>query len=85
MAQVTFALNIDDSLVAEATAALCWKGGYQVQVPDPENPGQTIANPATPEDGAKQAVNGFILNAITDYKNMQALQAVTPPAGNLIS
>jgi hypothetical protein len=86
---VTFSLNIDDSLIDTATAALCWKGGYQPEVtdPDPESPtyGQQIANPVTPEDGAKQAVINFILNQVTEYSNRQALAAVTPPDSSLIS
>lgn len=86
---VTFTLNIDSTLVPTVTTALCALSGYQATVTDndPNSPtyGQQIANPVTPEDGAKQAVINYILNQVTEYNNRQALLAVTPPDSTLIS
>jgi hypothetical protein len=89
MSQISFTLNIDDSLLPTVTTALCALSGYQPEVtdsdPTSETYGQQIANPISPEDGAKQAVIQYILNQVTEYNNRQALLAVTPPDSTLIS
>jgi hypothetical protein len=83
--QVTFTLNVDESILPTVTTALCNLSGWQAEVPDPSNPGQMIANPQSSEDGAKQAVINFILNQVQEFNNRAALQAVVPPNSTLIS
>jgi hypothetical protein len=89
MATVTFTLNVDDSILPTVTTALCALSGYQAEVTDtdPTSPtyGQQIANPVTPEDGAKQAVIGYILNQVQEYQNRAVLATVVPPDSSLIS
>jgi hypothetical protein len=85
MATVAVTINIDNTLIPQAEAALAWKTGYQAQIPNPNGDGTMIANPVTLGQNAKQAIIAYVKNAILDYQNMQAQQAVVPPADNLIS
>ena len=50
---------------------------YQSTVQDPENAGETIANPQTIEEFVSDKVAGFIDNVVTENANKQALASVT--------
>jgi hypothetical protein len=79
MATTTIQLTVDNSIIPQAVAALNWKHGYAATLPD----GTT--NPVTPAQDAKACIKDFVKNAITEYNNMSALQAVTAPQDNLFS
>lgn len=85
MPKTPITINIDNTLLPQAVAALNWRTGYQVKVEDPNNPGTQIDNPVTPQQNAKQAIAAFVKNAITDYQNQQALQNVQQVDTALIS
>lgn len=66
----TISLSCDDAAFELAATALCATYGYQPTVPDPDKPGQMMANPITPRDFAiaqvvnfiKDVARGFIAN-----------------------
>src|ERR1035437_11001703 len=70
---------IDSTLITEAVQALCAQGGYQALIPDPANPGQTIPNPQTRPQFAKQVIRDFIRNAVLEQRNRAAQQATVAP------
>lgn len=85
MATTAITLNIDTTILPDTIAALNWQAGYQAQIPDPSNPGQLMANPVTPAQNAKIALKNHVLNAVTEYHNMQAVQASAVPNASLIT
>lgn len=89
MATTAITLNIDSTLLPTAANALAWKGGWKPTITDtnPQSPTyqQQIPNPVTKNAFAKQQIISHVMNAIADYQAMQAVQAVVPPASNLIS
>lgn len=89
MATTPITLNIDSTLLTTAANALALKGGWQAQVLDinPASPtyNTMIANPVTKNAFAKQQLINYVYDAVADYQAMTAIQAVVPPASNLIS
>lgn len=81
MATTTIQTNIDNAILADAIAALCWSVNYQATIPDPANKGQFITNPITPAIAAKAALAGIVANVYVQYKQSQATAAVVPPTG----
>jgi hypothetical protein len=84
MATTPITLNIDTTLIAEAVTALCARGGYQANIPNPNGPG-LIPNPVTQSQFAKQVLRDFVRNTILDQRNQAALQASQPVDVSLIS
>lgn len=85
MATQAITLNIDTTLLPTVVAALCWQGMYQTSVPDPQNPGQTMPNPVTPNQFAKQQLINYIRNTVVGYQQGQAQQSIQPPSASLIN
>lgn len=58
----TISLSCEDAAFDLAATALCATYGYQPTVPDPDpdHPGQTIVNPVTPGEFARQQIVKFI-------------------------
>lgn len=71
MATKTLSLACDADAFDLASLAMCVTYGYQAQVPDPDNPGQTKANPVTPGDFAKQQIINFIKDVTRAYLHRQ--------------
>lgn len=73
MAQIN--LTIPDAHINRVTDALCASGGYQAQIPDPANPGQTIPNPVGKPAFAKSVVSNWIRNVVSQVENQTAISA----------
>lgn len=52
--------------------ALCARYGYQATIPDPNNVGQTIANPQTDNAFAEQVVRRWVRDETEQYEKRQA-------------
>jgi hypothetical protein len=85
MATTAITINVDNSILASAIAALNWKSGYQTQIPGPGDTGQMIPNPVTPAQAAKAQIITYVENCMIDYANMQSSQTNTAPAASLFS
>lgn len=79
MATTAVTLNIDNTILATAVAALNWRANYQATLPD----GTT--NPITPNQNAKLVLKAYVMQAIKDYNAYQTQLATAAPADNLIS
>ena len=85
MPTTAITLNIDTTLINEAVDALCTQGGYRATLPDPNNAGQTIPNPQTKNQFAKQQLRDFVRNAVLEQRNRAAQAANQPVDEGLIT
>lgn len=85
MATTPVTINIDNTLITEALNALCAQGGYSATIPDPQDAGQTIANPVTKAAFAKQVIRDYVRNAVYEQRNRAAQAANQPVDPTLIS
>ena len=75
MAQVT--INIGNADLPTIVSAFSAIYGYQANIPDPNNPGQTIPNPVTPQEFARQQIIRYVKDVTRQYLQEQS-QAAAP-------
>ena len=83
MAKTTISIQVDNTILPTAIAALNARSGYSPTVDD--GSGNQVANPVTPAQNARQVIITYVRNAITEYQNQQAVAGVTPADATLIS
>jgi hypothetical protein len=81
VAQITITLNLPDNLPADITPAeilkkLVRRWGWTAQVPDPDNPGQTVQNPVT----AKKYFDRYIWNFMRQELQAELVDKVADAA-----
>lgn len=76
----TVSINIPDTIAPRVLTAFANTYGYQAQIPDPNNPGQTIANPVTEAQFAKTQLISHIKDVIYNYESSLAVQTALTDA-----
>ena len=67
--------NVPDEHVDNAKLVLAEHFGYQEQIPDPENPGQMMANPQVPMAFVKQEVIRLMERGVKNKLKGEAARA----------
>ncbi len=78
----TISISVPDAIAARVTADMCYYNGYQSQVPDPNNPGQTMPNPITPGQFVKNCIKQYVLNCCVAYEAQKAADDARSAAAN---
>lgn len=69
MAAIT--ITIPDAVITRVLDALSLGRGYQTEIPDPDNPGQTIPNPASKANYAKAQLKSFVRSEVRSYESVR--------------
>jgi hypothetical protein len=70
MANIT--ITIPDAMLPRVQAAVAADQGWQAQVPDPANPGQTIPNPETQVELVRRVLKNYLRTITVGYEAGQA-------------
>lgn len=74
MAVTPITINIDNTVLNRIITDLSSSGGYQAQIPDPNNPKNLIPNTQTAAQFAKQMLISYIITTCKNYEQQQAVQ-----------
>jgi len=77
---VTISYTFPDAFAPRIIEAFCVTYGYQQNVLDPDNPGQTIPNPETAAEFARRKVAEYTKEVITAYETKKTQQTLATAA-----
>ena len=77
MATLTFSFETGAVTTASIVDAICGNYQYQATIPDPNSPGDTIANPESKAAFAKRMVKNFIVDNYKSYDRSVKVAAIT--------
>ncbi len=83
MATLSFSFETGSVTVARIVDAMALHYGYQANIPDPANAGQTIANPETKAQFAKSQIRHIIMEAVKNAEMTEARQAAEATVTNI--
>jgi hypothetical protein len=75
MATLSFSFDTGSVTVARIVDAMAITYGYQATIPDPQNAGQSIANPETKAQFAKAQIKRIITEAVKNAEMHEARKA----------
>jgi len=62
----------DPNTYTSLVTAVCANGNYQANIPDPDNPGQTMPNPTTQDQFLQTYIATTMANIIIGYQTRMA-------------
>lgn len=72
MATLSFSFDTGTVSLTRIVDAMAITYGYQANIPDPANPGQTIPNPQTKAQFARAQIRRIIIEAVRNAEAQQA-------------
>lgn len=72
MATLSFSFETGAIPTSRIVNALAANYSYQATIPDPQSPGDTIANPESKADFAKRMVKRYLIDNVRSYELGQA-------------
>ncbi len=76
----TLTITIPNAQLTRVANAVATQHGYQAEVPDPDNPGQTIPNPQTKADFAREVLMRFLRETVRAHEAAVAAESARQTA-----